>query len=279
MPTPGKSLVGFMDQHAAIQYLRTSCVPTGSDDDATLMAEWHAARSKLGAPMPRCGNPDIQDIPSTHAAYIGLLVTQPWLAPALNSSFAGAQFRMVEIDQLLAFQFGIDDGRSNHHCQPFSNPPTLDQLLEACLPLSPPNEPIQISQAPQSMLITSRSLNFRALAQGFISGAFVGMQVGVALPLLHVVRMNGRCYLYNGFHRAYGARLAGATHVPCIFRDVPDAPSAGINPPGTFDQALLESGNPPTLGHYTQGRASDVNLRILTRTLHVSWADYVVSAE
>lgn len=279
MPTPGKSLVGFLDQQAAINYLRTSCVPNGPDDDATLLAEWQTARGKLGPPIPNAGQPDIQDIPATHAAYIGLLAAQPWLTPALNTAYAGATFKFIEIEPLLAFQFAVDDGRSNHHCAPFGNPPTLDQLLNTCLPLNPPSEPIQVAQTPQSMLITSRSLNFRALAQGFINGAFVGMHVGVALPLLHVVRMNGRCYLYNGFHRAYGARIAGATHVPCIFRDVPDAASAGINPPGTFDQNLLESADPPTLGHFTQGRAHDVNLRILTRALHVSWSDYVVSAD
>lgn len=279
MPTPGKSLVGFMDQQAAIKYLRESCVPVGGSDDATLLAEWQTARSKLGPPVANAGHPDIQDIPPSHAAYIGLLASQPWLAPALNTSLLGATFRLIEIDPLLAFQFAIDDGRSNHHCAPFNNPPSLDQLLEACLPLTPPTEPIQVAQGPQSMLITSRSLNFRALAQGFINGAFVGMHVGVALPLLHVVRLNGRCYLLNGFHRAYGSRLVGATHVPCIFRDVADAPSAGIVPPGTFDLALLESANPPTLGHYTQGRAHDVNMKILTRALHVSWADYVVSAD
>ncbi len=279
MPTPGKSLVGFMEQQAAINYLKSSCVPVGNGDDATLIAEWQAARSKIGAPMPKAGNPEIQDIPPSHAAYIGFLATLPWVANALNSTLSGAVFRLVEIDPLLAFQFAIDDGRSNHHCAPLDKPPTLDQLLQICLPLNPPEEPIQISQGPQSMLITSRSLNFKALSQGFINRAFVGMQVGVALPLMHVVRMNGRCYLHNGFHRAYGARLAGATHVPCIFRDVLDAPAVGINPPNTFDQALLESDGAPTLGHYCQGRAHDVSLRILTRTLHVSWAEYVVSAE
>lgn len=279
MPTLGKSLVGFLEQQAAINYLRTSCVPSGPDDDATLLAEWQTARGKLGAPIAKAGYPDIQDIPTTHAAYVGVLASQPWLAPALNTAYVGATFKLVEIEPLLAFQFAVDDLRSSHHCAPFANPPTLDQLLETCLPLNPPTEPIQVSQTPQSMLITSRSLNFRALAQGFINGAFVGMHVGVALPLLHVVQLNGRCYLYNGFHRAYGARMAGATHVPCIFRDVPDAASAGINPPGTFDLAILESANPPSLGHFTQGRAHDVNLRILTRALHVSWSDYVVSAD
>lgn len=279
MPTPGKSLVGFMDQQAAIGYLRNSCVQVGNSDDATLIAEWQIARSKLGAPMPRAGNPDIRDIPTTHAAYISLFASQPWIANALNSTVAGAVFRYVEIDPLLAFQIAIDDGRSNHHCAPFSLPPTLEQLLSTCLPMTPPEEPVQIAQGAQSMLITSRSLNFRALAQGFIGGAFVGMQVGVALPLVHVVRLNGRCYLFNGFHRAYGAKMAGATHVPCLFREVFDAPSAGINAPGTFELSLLESLDPPTLGHFSQGRAHDVSLRILTRTLHVSWAEYVVSAE
>jgi hypothetical protein len=279
MPTLATSLVGFMEQQEAINYLRLSCVPPVNSDDASLIAEWQTARAKLGPPMSKAGAPDIEDIPASQANYMAQLATQPWVANALNNSYPGSKFCLVEIEPLLAFQFAIDGTRSRHHCSPFSQPPTLDQLLLTCLPLAPPAEPIQVTQGPQSMLITSRSLNFRSLAQGFLNTEFVGMYVGLALPLVHVVRFNGRCYLYNGFHRAFGSRLAGATHVPCLFRDVNDAASAAISPPGTFGLPLLESNNPPTMGHYTQGRAHDVNLRIYTRALHVSWAEYAVPAE
>ena len=279
MAKAGKSLVGFMDQQFAIQYLRNSCAFATTLDDVALDGIWQTAKAKLGTPTAKAGMPDIQDIPASHTGYVTNLMSQPYLSNAWGTSLAGSAFKLIEIEPLLAFQFSIDNLRSDHHCTNLANPPTLDELLEMCLPLVPPMDPISVAQGPQSMLITSRSLNFRPLAQGFINGCFVGMQVGMGLPLAHVVRLNGKCYLHNGFHRAYGARAARATHIPCVFRDVTDAASAGIVAGSTFELPLLESNNPPTLAHYTQDRAQDVDLRVMTRTIHVSWADYVTPAD
>jgi hypothetical protein len=92
------------------------------------------------------------------------------------------------------------------------------------------------------------------------------------------MRFNGRCYLSNGFHRVVGARLAGASHVPCLVRDIVNSSELGLNA-GTFDLALLESADPPTVGHYTQKRALLVQLRATQRVLHISWADYAVVNE
>ena len=185
MPTPGKSLVGFMNQQLAVQYLRNSCAFDPALDDAALIAIWQLAKAKLGAPTPQAGTPEIQDIPATHTGYIASLMSQPYLADAWSTSLAGAGLKLVEIEPLLAFQFSVDNLRSDHHCTKLTSPPTLDELLEMCLPLVPPVDPVSVVQGPQSMLITSRSLNFRSLAQGFMNGGFVGMHVGMGLPLAH----------------------------------------------------------------------------------------------
>jgi hypothetical protein len=279
MPTPGLSLVGFMDKNQALAHLRTACFPS-RDDDSFLEGEWIAARAKLGAPTQNAGTPDIKPLPASHQAYEHSLRTGPWAQNFQNPGLIGASICMVEIDPLLAFQFTVDTSRTNHHCAHLSCPPTIDEMLSSCLPLVPPNESFHIQQQSQSAIVKSRSLNLRAQVQGFICGQFLGLQFGLSLPFTHVVRYNGRCYLHNGFHRTYGLRLAGATHAPCILRDVPDPPSVGIRNDGsTFDIALLESANPPTLAHFTQGRGHAVSLRAMSRILHVSWSDYVVPEE
>jgi hypothetical protein len=51
----------------------------------------------------------------------------------------------------------------------------------------------------------------------------------------------------------------------------------GINPGGTFSPQVMESANPPTLGHFTQGRSYDVQLKAFHRTLHISWAEYAMT--
>lgn len=277
MPTPGLSLVGFMEPAAAIHYLRATCIQP-KQDDASLMAEWATAHARLGPPTASAGIPAILPLPPEHRDY-ETQVRQAWPDVFQSPNYASAQILMVEINPLLGFQFHVDADRSEHHCGGFSSPPTIDELLATCLPLAHANEPCQITQQAQSLILRSPSLNVRVTAQGML-GNFIGIAFGVNLPLVHVVGYNGRYYLHNGFHRVYGAGRAGATHIPCILRDVASAEEAGVQAGGgTFGLPLLESANPPTLAHYTEGRAYDVQLRTMNRVLHVSWSDYAIPME
>lgn len=276
MPTPGLSLVGFMDQQQAVNHLRHDCVPV-DPSDAALTLEWTAAKAKLGGPIPNAGLPDIQDIPAESAGHVQQIV-EAWAKEGF-SGWPGTTFRLIEIEPLLAYQFAIDADRSNHHCKAFSNPAKPEELLRVCLPLAPQTEDIQFVRASQSLIVRARSLNVQTHEQGMITPNTIGITFGVSVPYTHVVRYNGRCYLHNGFHRAYGARLAGATHIPCVFRDVPDPASVGLRPGATFAVSDLESVNPPTMAHFTQGRAYDVRVKVKSRILHVSWAEYVVPEE
>jgi len=278
MPTPGLSLLGFLDQPAALVHLRNSCV-VGAADDAALTQVWSAARAALGAPIVGAGQPDIQPLSPLgvqhHAAMMQVLEIQQ----LFNTVLAGGTLVMVEIEPLLAFQMTIDVTRSQHHNGGVLVAPTENELLNMCLPLGPAQEQIQMIPAPESLLVKTRGLNFHVQGQGFMHGSFIGLQVGVSVPFSHVVRHQGRCFLHNGFHRALALRSRGATHMPCVFRDVGDYAAVGIRPGSTFEPALLESANPPTLGHFTQGRAHSIQLKTLSRTLHVSWAEYVTTED
>lgn len=277
MPTPGKSLFGFLDEPHALGYLRGSCVFPGQMSDAQLTDIWNQARAQLGAPVINAGTPDIQPISAAYQPHIDQLKNSPWI---VANQLSGWQYAMVEIDPLIAYQFSIGIQRSAHHCTPLSSPPTTQQLMDACLPINPPADPYHITPAAQSMLITSKSLNMTGLHRGLIAQNAIGLVFGPTVPLAHVTRYNGRCYLHNGFHRTYGARIAGATHIPCVLRDAVSPQDAGITDNGgTFNLSLVESNNPPTLAHYTRGSAYDVQLRIFTRSLHISWAEYAVPEE
>lgn len=280
MPTPGLSLVGFMDEPQALEHLKKACVPPAGSTDDTLRAEWAAARAKLGAPIANPGNPNLQPVPASYTTYVATLLTLPWVASAIAAGTAAANVQMVEIEPLLAYQFSIDNTRSNHHCSNLATPPALDELFATCLPTAQPIEMFTWFRDSRSVLIKAKSLNFRVQREGIMDNIAGGILFGPSLPLTQVVRLNGRCYLHNGFHRAVGLAQRGATHMPCVFRDVPDAEAAGIRADNnTFSEALLMSANPPTLGHFCQGRAYDVQIRATSRVMHVSWADYVVADE
>ena len=279
MPTPGVSLVGFMDRDEAINHLRITCV-VSDDSDAALEAEWLAAKAKLGPAVDRAGTPEVLQIPPQHQQHVAQVAQAPWVAPILAQLPGTTTFALVEIDKLLAYQHLISADRSNHHCNALSVPPSLDELMGVCLPLAQVNEPIAVAGTESSVLLRAESLNVRMLQAGLLAPNAAGLVFGLSLPLLHVVRHNGRCYLHNGFHRALGLRTKGATHLPCLLRDVATHEEVGIRADGaTFPAALLESANPPTLEHFTQGRAYDVQLKKVQRFIHVSWAEYVMAAE
>ena len=288
MPTRGLSLVGFMDQLGALNHLKIACVPPPATDDAALIAEWQAATAALGPAIANAGYPQILDLPPAHTTYIQQLMAIPWVAALSHPGLPlhGASYKLVEIAPLLAFQFVVDLERSEQHCGGLAAPPDLNALLPVCLPIAKPNGEYHSDIQDRSLIIKSRSLNLRLNAGGFgiedpnDPNRIAGISFGWSPNLVHVVRFNGRCYLHNGFHRVVGAGLAGATHIPCVFRDVPDQKTAQILGAGiTFDLPILESANPPTVAHFIQNRAHTVSLRKTTRILHLSWAEYGIYDE
>lgn len=270
-----------MDQPTALTHFRNACVPA-DQSDAALTAEWHAARTLLdlsNLPVHNPGRPTISPIPESEQPYIEALQVRPWAA----NYFAGIHqqpytFAMVELDPLLAYQFSVNTERSQHHCAHLSNPPTVQELLPICLPQHEEAADFKGLQQAQSLVLKSETLNFRLIAQGPLMPNVAGIAFGVSIPLLHVVRWNGLCFLHNGFHRAVGIRNAGAIAAPCLLRDVATPEQVGISD-NTFSEQLLTSPNPPTLAHYTQGRAYGVQLRKFSRILHVSWSEYAMPEE
>jgi hypothetical protein len=276
MPIPGLSLLGFLPQDGALNYFRNACVPAASDD-AALVAEWNAAKALIGPVAANAGNPAITAIAPADVPYMDALKAGPWKAQFdANPTW---DFAVVEIAPLLAFQFSILMPKSANHCSALPTPPTVTDLLPVCLPQTPPTPSAHVSRDARSVMIQSRDLNLRAVDAGLLNFT-MGLQFTFALPFAHVVRFGGRCYLLNGFHRAYGAAQAGATEMPCIFRDVATPEEAGIRSDGTtFDLATLQGPNPPSMRHYISGQAYGVQLKPLNRVLHVSWAEYLVPDE
>lgn len=258
-----------------MEHLGDACVPANADPQA-LFDEWMAAKARLGPPIPNAGQPDIQPLPAAATAHVQQLQHAVWAAPLFQAGgLTPPKFGLVEVDPLIAFQLTVATTRSDFHCGSLSNPPTLDEMLRVCLPLTAPSEQFNVQRQANSMIIKARSLNLRLQDAGMFNAQFAGVAFGPALPFVQVVRLDGRYYLFNGFHRACGLRRAGATHIPCAVRDALD-PSIAATIQATFSQALLEGDDPPTLAHYTQGRAHDVALRLTSRVIHVTWSEWVV---
>ena len=76
MPTPGISLVGFLDQKDAVDHLQNACIPPDGTQSA-LIAEWNAAKARLGAAFANAGNPDIRPIPAEYKSHVEQVLTHP----------------------------------------------------------------------------------------------------------------------------------------------------------------------------------------------------------
>jgi hypothetical protein len=288
MPSAGLSLVGFLGQADAIEHLKMACVPSDESDGA-LLQHWAAAREQLGSPIPNSGHPQIQTLPEDLAAQAEAIKRQPWVA-AMLPEIARASVRLVEIDPLLSFQLTIDIA---HADGPFRDAPagtSPSDLLPICLPADQPPETFVASRVEtdsQAVILKSRALDLQMKEVGLFEFNINGLMVHIAgakfyrgLQLVHVVRYNGKCYLYNGFHRAVGARRRGAAYIPCIFRDLSSPDEIVARAESTkLRLPLLESTNPPTVGHFTQGRAYAVQLRRRSRVIHVSWSQYIMADE
>lgn len=292
MPTPGLSLVGFLSEaEQAIGYLRRDCVPApGRDSETALTQEWQDARTKIGPRIPDAGLAEPQPVPGAFQPYLDALMQQAWMVACLGD-LEGASFRFVEIDPLLCHQLSIDTSRVGRLWEGLGSP-TPATLLDICLPTAPPAlayDASPISPHSTSVIVKSPRNDLRIDRFGvFAAGTDVillGARLRLAKPFVHVVRVDGRCHLLNGYHRVFGARRAGATHVPCVFRDVPDHGAAGLTYAGLqdgqirFPVSLLTSDNPPTMAHFTRGRAHKVALRAKSRVVHVSWHQYLVHDE
>lgn len=277
MPTGGFALIGFMARDQALTFLKEACCPV-DPDDAVLEDIWNSARLALGNSVPHAGRPHIIDIPVAGQPYVDALRSGIW-QPTFAQK-ADWDIKLVEIEPLLAFQLSVDVPRSAHHCGHMKSPPTLEGLLGLALPQVPTQEQIGLVQKPDSIVLKSKSLNVQCQIQGADGQSILVMQFGVALPFVQVVRLDGRCYLHNGYHRTYGAMNAGAKFIPAIIRDVPDAPSAGIRIDGkTIDLQTLESGRPPTMASFNKPGSCAVKLRAMTRVINVNWTEHFIPDE
>ena len=281
MPIDGLSLVGFLDRDSALNYFERACV--FSDPCPEHRERAHAeARARLGEPFANPGQPDIQSLPDKHTDYLEEVQKHPRFLATIEWATAWS-FRMIEIDRLLAHQFHVARRPVLCDGQPLSTPPTIEEMLAICLPTKLDKVPLSLSYYPGGLVIRTKDLNYRvhrALNHVEDSKGKVfstGIVTGMACNLVQVIQLDGKCYLRNGYHRAFSLRAAGATHMPCLFLESTDFQRVGAVGGGTtFDRAYLESANPPTCGHFSLERAYAVRIKLVSRMIHVTWTELVL---
>jgi len=271
----GLSLVGFMDQKQAIDYLAKRCQVTGKTS-RDLNEHWKKAKAQLGPRVEDAGKPEILDIPPEHKSYLDAIEKHPRFHEVLNDVRAWS-FRLVKIEPLLAFQFdiSIEQAIAAAVCP---SGPDLHYSLKECLPQVIPDIVSRLEDIPNGFRIISPETNLRTVGKEEAFNQAIGLKLagvrfGRGIPWMQVTRHNSKCYLYNGYHRAYRLRKMGATHVPCILLEVDRFSRAIAGPAGFFGSDVMRDKDPPTCAHFAQGRAYPVNLRLVEKIIEVTWRE------
>jgi hypothetical protein len=285
MPVRGLSLLGFMPKGVGMNYLKADCA--GYTSAPQRSETWDRAHGRLGSPMANAGHPQFLPFEENHQDYFDAVVQDPQFARTVFG-FRAASFVRAEIDPILAFQFHISTERAAEEDRVLKDASMRSQL-ELCLPAKPMKIVAKWTPHPSNsatngtVVLTTDSLNLAAIggtevpADGCVAAdGPIGPILGAGSDLVQVVRFGGRCFLRNGYHRAWSIRRTGETHMPCLLLEADNYAQVAANPNATFPLGLLQSMDPPTLGHFTQGRAWPLSLRRVARRATITWSlDYV----
>lgn len=265
MALTGLSLCGYLSDAEALQYFATAC-DVANVPASTLIQYWTAARAKLGDPIPRAGKPRLNPIGAEHNGYLDKVTkTQHFKMAVGDLAWA---FHWVEIDPLLCFQLHISPDVAERKWMRTRKAPRQGAIIRQCLPTrTAPLHDLQFMQVipgqPRFRIIApDPSLAVLGARPRLVKGRNVltfALDIGERCPLVQVVSFAGKYYLKNGFHRAHRLRELGVTHIPAVVIEAPTYEQAGLVP--GFARHVLDSSNPPTCGHFSQGLAYPVQLK------------------
>lgn len=191
----------------------------------------------------------ISDLPAQVADHIARLDVTP---PGTRMRAEGWDIAMVDLDRIIAFQPHVFTNDASERVAAL-DPDDLQSIAELTLPIggtAPVS--VQYDQLKQAYTITSPNPNLKVV--GNINGQMpdgtitFGFAVAVASSSVQVAQFQGRYFLRDGYHRAFGLLSRGITHVPayiCKFDTTENLAPAGMLP-----QATWLGDRPPLLRDY-----------------------------
>jgi hypothetical protein len=277
MPIDALSLLGFLSQSAAIRHLQKDCV-LATPTPSLCEQEWQVARAALASPYH--GQPEILDLPRHALTHISQNVEPLALKLGLykDADLSPPRYCLIETAPLLAHQLVIRLPNAAAITADLPAAPTLMDMLPICLPGRIPAEPFEVLRQPNALVIKARSLNLH-FDQPLIGENAATLCIRPAPPFVTVIARGERFHLWDGYHRAYALARLGATHIPCMLRQ--SLRDDLIDPALEcyFPASLLQSADPPTLGHFSRRLAHPVRLKSMSRVLHVSWAEWMLAED
>lgn len=205
-----------------------SCVA----DSDSLIDIWRAAQLALGRLPEReqdCANlAAVLPLPAAMLDQSNVVLQSRAVQQA--HSLVPVGFGLVEFDAMMTTRQTLNEGKLSAVRSSVTAYPDDTELANICLSLSPPPARVSMNRWDgQRLLIVTDSDDFRLLSCDAslansshslitpgIAQASLQWVMGTSLPVMHVVRMDGRVLLVKGHHRAQVLRALGVKHLPCL---------------------------------------------------------------
>lgn len=253
---PARVLIGWLEADEAGRWL------VGQQSDvrpsATQVEQAALARAAVATRAPGVEQSEVVTaLPEALAGYVKKLEQTRDFADMLREGFRPA---MADLTKLCALQpYVYTDHRMERVAMLDAG--DLAAIAEMTLPmptLAPPPS-IHFDEATQSWVLPAANPNLRIIgpfnAALEPSGHAFGFIVGVTTSFLQVSAFNGRYFLRDGYHRAYGLLARGIKQVPVMLRDCATSEEF-CPPPGMLPPEVCLGERPPRLPDYLDKRVS-----------------------
>ena len=230
-----KLLYGWMNRHVFTHTL-SECSPEDLERADEITASWERAQEKATAlAKSEAGLADeieVSEIDSELSDKLDYLREQPVFRNTFKN--CSTEFKMVEIDKLIAYSFAIRLRFVDFMKQKYPPNPSVAELVDICLPLTvSQTEVTRKTIDPLNYLYSSDSMDLRIIdviskpvreldlsniAEGSPMKALIVL-LGFGFPMVLVASAGKRLVLDNGYHRLYALRSLGVKRVPAVVTD------------------------------------------------------------
>jgi hypothetical protein len=196
-------------------------------------------------------------LPPELQPHIDALRAHPWGAQALADA---GEPKLVDLRRIRAAQpvVHVEDAVKRVDGLTATDLLAIAKVTLPIPPATPITLPLIFDAAKNAHIISSANPNLRVMGnftapvQGptglVVQG--IGFLVGQSESYLSVAGVNGRYFLRDGYHRAYGLLRAGITHVPALVREFASFEETQMPAHGLLPIEAFLGDRPPTLSDY-----------------------------
>jgi hypothetical protein len=194
----------------------------------------------------------ITSVPAELAGHVEALNTSPAAKPMYDE---GWKVALVDLTRVCAFQPAIVSDQALARVQT-ADKDDYTSIAAITLPLTQGDDlPVQYDPIHTAWTVTSANPNLRIAGNvGPLpvspGGTALGFAVVAGPSFLQVGRYNGRHFLRDGYHRAFGLLSRGITIVPSFVRDITRFEELVSDPRTMLPQDSYLGQRPPVLSDY-----------------------------